>query len=492
MKLKCLLIEDNEDDALVVELKLRERDVATVKWCADRKSFEKELKTPYDAILVDFRLRDMTGQEAIRLARNTAPFTPVIIVSGSINDLDASVALQLGAADYVLKGNSMERLPNSILKAVENAALKRENEERKQKESHTERLELLGELVVGLSHDLRNVLSVILAGVEIVRPKIRPDDERILDVVTSSVRRAEQMLAQMLAFGRGDTGELNKVSTEYVVGEIASLLRAGTFPNNIRVQVRTAIGTAQIRCDESQLNRALWNLCLNAKEAMMPAGGQLTVSAQNVQLHNPEGEYVSISIKDSGKGIPKEAIHRLFEPFFTTRSGEGGTGLGLAMTKQIISAHGGKIGVTSDDKGTEFTVFLPVASEGKNSVAQFDGKGRTILLVEDEEFLRAWGKLRLENAGYKVLDAANGASAMNLFITHLDEVDVLVTDLNLPEMQGNQLAKTLRELKSELKIVYVTGLDSLKIYEPVPSAILSKPFPSIKLLEVLRDVLSTR
>src|SRR6266576_2485677 len=174
----------------------------------------------------------------------------------------------------------------------------------KSKEMRDERLEMLGEMVVGLSHDIRNVLSVILAGIEMIRPKSQPSEERILDVMTSSVSRAEQMLAQILTFGRGDTGELHKVATEHVVGEIASLLRAGTFPKNIRVEIKTEIGTASIRCDESQLNRALWNICINARDAM-PDGGELFVSAQNVQLHEPEGLFVCITVKDTGVGIPE-------------------------------------------------------------------------------------------------------------------------------------------------------------------------------------------
>jgi len=483
--LRCLFAEDSQHDHEIVQHELR--GLATVERVETRENLAAALTEQWDAIFLDLRMPQLDGLEAVRMARTAQPDTPIIIVTGSVDDETASIACQAGACDYLRK-DRLRRLRMALSNAVENAKRKRENEERVIHESHTQRLELLGELVVGLSHDLRNVLSVILAGVEIIRPTIQPFNERILDVVTSSVRRAEQMLVQILAFGRGDTGELNKVSTEYVVGEIESLLRAGTFPNNIVVRIKTEIGTAQIRCDENQLNRALWNLCLNAKEAMMPNGGELIIGAQNVQLH--EGLYVCITIRDTGTGIPQDVLSRIFEPFFTTKGQRGGTGLGLAMTQQIISAHGGKIGVTSDEKGTEFQVFLPVAGESKNSIAQFDGQGRTILLVEDEEFLRAWGALRLQNANYKVLEAANGPAAMSLYLAHLDEVVALVTDLNMPTMNGDQLAKALRELKPSLPIIYITGMEAKKVYNPVPSAILEKPFPSVKLLETLRDVLT--
>jgi len=483
--LKVLFMEDNDDDGLIVKLKLEE--LAMVKVCATWQEFQESLrKEDWDAILVDYKLPGITGENAIRMARKEKQDVPVIVVTGSVDDETASVACQSGAVDYLRK-DRLYRLPMAVQSAVANAQLNRENEERKLHEMRNQRLEMLGELVVGLCHDIRNTLSVIIAGVEMIRPKIASAETRILDVMASSVKRTEQMLVQILTFGRGDSGELHKVSTEYVVGEIASLLHAGTFPANIRVQVTTAIGTAQIRCDESQLNRALWNLCVNAREVMMPDGGSLIISAQNVQLQ--EGLFVCISIRDTGKGIPEDIQAKLFEPFFSTK-GKHGTGLGLAMTKQIISAHGGKIEVASDSSGTEFSVFIPVAVESKNNTAApFDGQGRTILLVEDEEFLRAWGKLRLEHANYRVLEAANGPAAMSLYLAHLDEVVALVTDLNMPVMQGNQLAKLFLELKPALPIIYITGLSVEERYEPVPSAILEKPYSSVKLLETLKSIL---
>jgi len=478
--LKCLFIEDSREDLEIIRRSLDE--MATVTGAATRAELEDALQSSWDVVLADLRLHDIDGEEAIRIVKAKNPLTPVLIVTGSVDDDSAALACQSGACDYLRK-DRLRRLRMAVQNAYDDA-------QRKRRELMNQRLELLGEAVTGLSHDLRNVLSVILAGVEIVRPKTQPAEERILDVMTSSVRRAEEMLTQILAFGRGDSGELQKVSTEHIVGEISSLLRAGTFPSNIEVQITTAIGTASIRCDENQINRALWNLVLNAKQAM-PDGGQLIISAQNVTLHDPEGEHVMISIKDSGVGIPQAAMERLFEPFFTTRRGQGGTGLGLAMTKQIIAAHGGTIGVTSDAGGTEFKVFLPVAGEKHNHLPAFDGRGATVLVVEDDTFLRSWEALRLENANYRVLEAPNGAAAMSIFLKHLDNVDevqILLTDLTMPAMQGNELAKALLQLKPDLKVIYVSGLDSVGTFKPEPTAVLEKPFPSVRLLEVLRDV----
>ncbi len=480
---KILFAEDCKEDAEIVQHELR--GLALVEQADTRDKFKAALDRQWDAILVDLRMPDLDGDDAMALAKEVRPEVPIIIVTGSVDDETASISCQRGAVDYLRK-DRLRRLRIAVQQAVEKATLKRENEERKNREMRGQRLELLGEMVGGLSHDLRNVLSVILAGIEIIRSK-GADEQRILDVMTSSVRRAEQMLAQILAFGRSDSGELHKVSTQYVVGEIATLLRAGTFPTNILVQITTAIGTAEIRCDENQINRALWNLCLNARDAMMPGGGQLTIAAQNIT--QPEGQFVLISIRDTGSGIPKEAMARLFEPFFTTK-GSKGTGLGLVMAQQIIAAHGGKIGVTSGTSGTEFQIYLPVAGEVKSNVPDFDGGGKTILLCEDEDFLRAWGKLRLENANYRVLDAPNGAAAMNLFLANLDSVDALVTDLNMPVMTGDKLATALLELKKDLKIVYITGLARSETYHPVPSAILEKPFASVRLLETLNNILA--
>jgi two-component system cell cycle sensor histidine kinase/response regulator CckA len=483
--LALLFAEDTREDLELVQRKLA--DIAVVKGANSRASFIEALKQPLDVILIDFHLVDLDGTEAIQIARAAKPHVPILIVTGSLDDYSASAACQGGAVDYLLK-DRLGRLRQAVLSAYE-------NNQRIMREMRNQRLELLGELVVGIAHDMNNLLGVMLAGVEILRSKISPQDERILDVMASTARRGAEMQKQMLAFGRGgDGGELHRVSTEYLITEIGAMLR-GTFPSNIRLLIRTSAGTAQVRCDETQINQALLNLCINARDAM-PGGGELVISAQNVTLRKPEGQYVCISVKDTGTGISENALPRIFEPFFTTK-GPKGTGLGLALVKQIIAAHGGLVDVNSKPgQGTEFQIYLPIALDAEDRKAQeavnADGKGKTILLVEDTEFLLAWMRMTLEEAHYKVLDACSGSGAMKLFLAHMETISLVVSDIAMPLMSGPQLARALLELRPGLPIVFITGLDSGSeaITDPMPAATLHKPFTSQKLTETIRRVLT--
>jgi DNA-binding response OmpR family regulator len=336
------------------------------------------------------------------------------------------------------------------------------------------------------------LLSILLLGIDQIRKNVSPNDEKILDVLESTTQRSAELMKQMLAFARGnDSGIYKVVTPEYLVGEIHAMLR-GTFPSNIRLQITTSAGTAHIRCDATQINQVLLNLAINARDAM-PDGGELTISAQNRTMHKEsplglEGQFVCVTVRDTGKGIPPGVLPKIFEPFFTTKH-IGGTGLGLAMVKTLIAAHGGAVDVASGTSGTTFSVYLPVASEGaKRKTELFDGKGNTVLLVDDTEFVRKWCALLLEEANYKVVEAACGTEAMNLFVTH-PTIDVLVTDVGLPLLSGPQLARNCRDLVRDLKVIYITGIDSGGVpRDPEAFATLQKPFSRETMLSTLQSV----
>ena len=476
-RLKVLYIEDNQDDAVVVDLKLR--DQMDLKICETRIAYEEALKERWDAILVDLHLVEFTGAEAITLAKKVHPDVPVIIVTGSVDDHAASLACRAGASDYVMK-DRLERLPQAIEQAHENQRLKIQRD-----------LELLGDLSAGVAHDTNNLLHVNLAGIELVRRNANADDRKILDMMESTCKRGAELLKQMMELARGSEGKAFKtVSLEYLMGEIASMLK-GSFPANIQLAITTSAGTARIRCNTGQINQVLLNLCLNARDAM-PDGGALTISTQNVSLQKEdavglEGAFVCVTVRDTGGGISEESLPRIFDPFYTTKG--KGTGLGLATVKSLIAAHGGGVEVKSGADGTSFSVYLPVA-EAANQKAEYNGHNKTVLLVDDTEFIRSWLKLMLEEANYHVLDAACGSSAMNLFIKNVDETDVLVTDLSMPLMTGNQLTRVLRQLRPDLPVIYITGFASGGIgHDPEPSGVLHKPFTRDVMLSELARVL---
>jgi len=414
------------------------------------------------------------------MARKEKPEIPVILVTGSIGHQAAGAACREGAVDYVLKGeDGLERLPMAVANANELRLLRI-------KQTREQRLELLGDLAAGVAHDVNNLLGVILAGVDLVRRNANQTDAKILDVLESTSQRGAELMKQMLAFARGnDSGAYKSVAPEYLVGEIGTMLRS-TFPANIRIVYHTAAGTAHIFCNESAINQAWLNLAVNAK-ASMPNGGELSITAQNVTL--PTGKFVCVTFKDTGSGISKDDLPHVFEPFFTTK-GKKGTGLGLALVKQIIEAHAGIVEVSSSTKGTEFQIFLPVSVEPEKPKDDFDGAGRVVLLVDDTDFIRTWVRLILEESGYVVIEANCGAEAMHLFVTRHENICLLLTDVAMPLCSGPELARACRELVRDLKVVYVTGLDSGGMpRDPVGSATLLKPFTRQKLLETLKTIL---
>ena len=476
-RLKILYIEDNPDDSLVVDLQLR--DSMDLKIVETRRAYEQALQDQWDTILVDLNLLGFTGLEAIQLAKKAQPDIPVIIVTGSVNDHAASLACQTGAADYVLK-DRLERLPQAIQQAHESQRLKIQRN-----------LELLGDLSAGVAHDTNNLLHVNLAGIELVRRNASAEDRKILDMMESTCKRGAELLKQMMELARGSEGKAFKtVSMEYLMGEISSMLK-GSFPSNIQIVITTSAGTARIHCNTGQINQVLLNLSLNARDAM-PGGGELTISTQNVTIPKDsgtglEGSFVCVTVKDTGSGISEASLPRIFDPFYTTKG--KGTGLGLATVKSLISAHGGGIDVKSDTTGTSFSVYLPVAESAKKKI-EYDGHGRTILLVDDTDFIRSWLKLMLEESNYRVIEASCGAEAMNLFVKQIDETDVLVTDLSMPLMTGNELTVRLRELNPVLPVIYITGFASGGIaHDPEPSAVLHKPFSRESLLSELERIL---
>jgi signal transduction histidine kinase len=479
-RLKVLYIEDNPDDALVVDLQLR--DQLDLKICETRSDFEEALKEHWDVILVDLDLFRFTGAEAIELAKKAQPETPIIIVTGSCNDHAASLACRAGASDYVMK-DRLERLPQAIQQAHENQKLKVQRD-----------LELLGDLSAGVAHDTNNLLHVNLAGIELVRRNATAADRKILDMMESTCKRGAELLKQMMELARGSEGKAFKtVSLEYLMNEISTMLR-GSFPANIHLAISTSAGTAHIRCNTGQINQVLLNLALNARDAM-PEGGELVITTQNVTLGKDsgiglEGSFVCVTVMDTGTGISKESLPFIFDPFYTTKG--KGTGLGLATVKSLIAAHGGGVEVKSSADGTSFSIYLPVAEPAKKKI-QYDGQNKTVLLVDDTDFIREWLKLMLEESNYRVLDADCGAEAMNVFIKQIETTDVLVTDLSMPMMTGNQLTKVLRELKPGLPVIYITGFASGGIaHDPEPSAVLHKPFTREAMLGELARVLTNQ
>lgn len=486
--LKIILVEDNPNDALLVERKLYK--CATVKRVSKRKDFEEAMASEsWDVALVDLDLggTDLTGIDAIHLMKELQPAVPIIIVTGSVNPKEADEACEHGATRFFLKSAQMDGLDRAVLEAKEMRDLKDQL-------MKTQRLEVLGDLAAGIVHDMNGVLQIFTMGIEALRTRINPMDEHILDLMAGASKRGGEMTAQILAFARGSNGTaFENVAAQYLIGEVGAIMRR-TFPANIRASSVTEPGTMAVRCDSTQIIQVLQNLANNARDAM-PGGGELKITAQNVaQSESIPGPCVMFSVSDTGDGIPPEALHRIWEPFFTTKPIGKGTGLGLSTVKRIVENHHGDIAVQTEvGRGTTFTVYLPIAMRAPEAATAIDsavdGGGRTILLVDDDRTIRELTQLILEGAHYRVIAAANGPEALEAFKGQ--QIDLLLTDLSMPIMDGVELAQALRAQGFGVPIVFLSGYDSPEIVGSTPGCeVLRKPVSRERLLAALQQALA--
>jgi PAS domain S-box-containing protein len=337
-----------------------------------------------------------------------------------------------------------------------------------------QRLDAIGTLSGGIAHDLNNILSPVLMAGGLLRDRMTdPQDRELMVLIDNSARRGAAVIRQLLTFSRGIEGKRVSLQVRHLVREIAVIVRE-TFPRDIKLMEDSAKDLWPVEADATQLHQVLLNLCVNARDAM-PAGGILKIDATNVQLKKGDplfgtalhdGPHVMITVSDTGQGIPREIIERVFEPFFTTKALGVGTGLGLSTALGIIRSHGGHIRVYSEPgHGAVFKVYLPadpaVASVAKQGTVPHteDGHGETILVVDDEPSIVSAVKICLETHGYRVLTADDGPAAIRVFTAHRSEIRVVITDVMMPEMDGLKLARALRQIDGEIRVIASSGLD---------------------------------
>lgn len=370
----------------------------------------------------------------------------------------------------------------------------------------TQRMESIGTLAGGIAHDLNNVLSPIVMGVELLKVKVK--DENILKMLTTmagSARRGSDMVKQVLTFARGQAGDRTVVQVKHLVREMQKITKE-TFPKNIDVHVD--VDTVRpILADATQMHQILLNLCVNARDAM-PNGGSITISVRDVTLAQADAEkfvgakpinYVLLKVSDTGTGIPPEIIDKIFEPFFTTKEIGKGTGLGLSTVISIIKNHGGFLDLqTQVAKGTTFNVYLP-AAESTASPAATDkppselwGKGETVMVVDDEPAVAEMTKGILQHYGYKVLTANHGADALALHSQCKESVKAVLMDMMMPVMDGPTAIRALKDKMPELPVIAISGLmqrETLTERLNIEVPFLQKPCPTEQLLESLKKAL---
>ena len=383
--------------------------------------------------------------------------------------------------------------------------------ERKELETHllrTQRLESVGRLASGIAHDLNNILAPMLMAPPLLREAVQdPELRNLLGLVETNAQRGSNIIKQLLTFGRGMEGEHVPVQLRTLVIEMSGIIRE-TFHKSITTRRETPADTWMVSGDPTQLHQVLMNLCVNARDAM-PEGGTLTIKLENHEFDESfarmtpgakPGRYVCLSVTDTGEGIAPEHLDKIFDPFFTTKELGKGTGLGLSTVMGIVQSHDGFIQVHSQPgRGTQFKVYLPAsetaetqpASQANQSLPQ--GGGELVLVVDDEKSVRQVTWRLLERNGYRVIEATEGADGITQYVAHQQEVQVVVTDLAMPIMDGPAFIRVLRRLNPQARVIAVSGYQS-KTNLPADLGVLgedrlAKPFTGPMLLQALQRVL---
>ncbi len=378
----------------------------------------------------------------------------------------------------------------------------------------SQKMEAVGRLAGGIAHDFNNLLMVISGYSEFLLERLgnEPDLRSPAQEISSAAERASSLTRQLLAFSRKQMlapriVNLNDVATE----NLRMLTRM--IGEDIDLVMIPGQNLWSVRADAGQIEQVIMNLAVNARDAM-PSGGKLTIETANMTLdeeyaryHAPlrPGDYVLVSISDTGAGMDSDTQSHIFEPFFTTK-GTKGTGLGLSTVYGIVKQSGGYIWVSSEvSKGTTFKIYLPrVASTGETAVQvvmpaetkKVEPGTETILLVEDEANLRYLARQYLEKQGYKVIEAADGAVAMQIAVAHEAVIHLLLTDVIMPGMNGRELAQRISEIRPNMKVLYMSGYTENVIghngmLEP-GVRLLQKPFNLRDLRTAVREVLDAR
>jgi two-component system cell cycle sensor histidine kinase/response regulator CckA len=376
--------------------------------------------------------------------------------------------------------------------------------------AQAQKMQAVGELAGGIAHDFNNVLQGILGYADLLLVSHRPTDPSFQDImqIKQNATRAAGLVRQLLAFSRRQTLRPQSIQLTDVVSDLSNLLRR-LLGEKVKLELRHGRDLWTVMADPAQFEQALVNLTVNARDAM-PDGGQLTVRTRNVAPEEcealsdgtmPPMDYVLVEIEDTGSGIPEDVLDKIFQPFFTTKEVGKGTGLGLSMVYGFVKQSGGYIFCTSDvGRGTTFRVLLPRYIEEeqaapqagvgapKTAAADFTGAGK-ILLVEDEEAVRAFGARALGQRGYTVIEAGSGVEALEMFEEHPD-IDLIVSDVVMPEMDGPSLLRELRMRGSKVKLVFASGYAEDAFRKNLPEGenfgFLPKPFTLKQLIETVK------
>jgi len=371
-----------------------------------------------------------------------------------------------------------------------------------------DRLAVVGEMAAGIAHDFNNILGGIILYSQLLlkRLSLPEDDQKRLVMIGQQARRGADLVGQILDFSRKSIMERQPLDLSQLLLELKPLLER-TLPENMRLEYRSEGEGYTVNADPTRMQQIVMNLAINARDAM-PEGGELRFELERIQVQPgkplfsdiPPGEWVRLTVADTGSGIPEDVLKHIFEPFFTTKPVGEGSGLGLAQVYGIVRQHDGYIDVVSKlEQGTSFIIYLPfdegipVEADEGDSTERIDGRGRTIMLVEDNDAIKEAAAEILRSMNFRVLEASSGKEAVDIFAQGPQGIDLVISDLVMPDMGGRELLGFIREGYPQVKMILMTGYPlgdgTRELFDQQKVAWMNKPFSDEDLAVVLRRVL---
>ncbi|MEW5949538.1 MAG: PAS domain S-box protein [Thermodesulfobacteriota bacterium] len=396
-----------------------------------------------------------------------------------------------------------------VIQVVEYSRDLTERRQLEQQLLQAQKMETVGVLAGGIAHDFNNLLSGILGYASLLKTRTREGEPlyKYADTIEQSAVKAARLTQQLLTFSRGDKSRTEPVNINKIAEETLQILER-TIDRSIRIHKEFSPDIWAMEADPSQMEQVLLNICINARDAM-PTGGILTIKTENVTLNGepqadyPEtgtGNYVKITISDTGTGIARDIRHKIFDPFFSTKDKRKGTGLGLSVVYGVVKNHGGVINLKSEPmEGTSFEIYIPAStniaapSDSAASVKESRGGHENILLVDDEEVVRDLGREVLESYGYKVIPAADGIEAVSIYEKQKDGIDLIILDMIMPRMGGIETFERLQAIDPTVKVIVSSGYSSDGHYQAVvqkgAKGFIQKPYKIDELTGMVRHVL---
>ena len=473
-----------------------------------RRDLSKLLHQPFQSLALT-KDRQKIKQKLENLRKGTARDEPIEIEVSLPDDDGQPLSLQIFAVDLPEAGIILHCIDQTEQKTLETQF------------AQSQKMQAVGQLAGGVAHDFNNLLTAMIGHCDLLLQRHKPGDPSFSDImqIKQNGNRAANLVRQLLAFSRQQTLQARVIDVTDAITEVSHLLRR-LIGANIELELKHARDLAKIKADQGQLEQVLINLAVNARDAIGDSGGKISIntdnhsSRRNKRIGNgtlPKGDWVRITVRDTGSGIPPETLERIFDPFFSTKSVGEGTGLGLSTVHGIIHQTGGHIFVESEvGKGTTFIIFLPQISEhdSQQDIAEttrstsealsqpsvdLTGSAR-ILLAEDEDAVRSFATRTLKAKGYEVFDAASGEKALEQLDSMIAEGQppaLLVTDVIMPEMDGIELMKTVRETLPDIRVIVMSGYTEDKYKDELDpkTAFLAKPFSLKALAEKVKDML---